>query len=87
MRFLDTRTGAFVELVPEQTGYAILSHTWDEEGEQSYKELRRIQRRYSKKSRCPLHGIQNLRPPSPCSPGRPLDASPLPLPTEGCSNA
>lgn len=46
MRFLDTNTGHFVEKDPKQTKYAILSHTWDESGEQTYKELRKIQKRY-----------------------------------------
>nr|VWP01208.1 Zn(2)-C6 fungal-type domain-containing protein [Ganoderma boninense] len=47
MRVLDTETGHFVEKDPEETRYAILSHTWDnEKGEQTYKELRKIQLRY-----------------------------------------
>ena len=47
MRLLDTETGQFVEKDPERTRYAILSHTWDiEKGEQTYKELKKIQRRY-----------------------------------------
>ena len=49
MRFLDTWTGQFVERDPrdQETRYAILSHTWDSKGEQTYQELRDIQRRYS----------------------------------------
>lgn len=51
MRLLDTETGQFVERDPEKrrvrerTVYAILSHTWDAK-EQTYGELRDIQRRY-----------------------------------------
>ena len=61
MRLLDTHTGHFVEedltrlrLLDTQAGYgferikyAILSHTWDQrQGEQTYKQLREIQKRY-----------------------------------------
>ena len=46
MRLLDTNTGHFVEKDPKYTKYAILSHTWDKSGEQTYKELRKIQKRY-----------------------------------------
>ncbi|KAI1786213.1 HET-domain-containing protein [Ganoderma leucocontextum] len=47
MRVLDTETGQFVEKDPEKTRYAILSHTWDNEtGEQTYRELKKIQRCY-----------------------------------------
>nr|VWP01655.1 Alcohol oxidase [Ganoderma boninense] len=48
MRLIDTHTGQFIEKDPEdsKTLYAILSHTWDQEGEQPYEELRSIQRRY-----------------------------------------
>ena len=56
MRLLDTKTGHFVEKDPEgcdvfgrpqaRFKYAILSHTWDQDGEQTYGELREIQRRY-----------------------------------------
>ncbi|TBU26281.1 HET-domain-containing protein [Dichomitus squalens] len=45
MRFLDTNTGAFVERDPKETKYAILSHTWGQH-EQTYTELREIQKRY-----------------------------------------
>ena len=64
MRFLDTHTGQFVEMDPEdleegvhperfinkkpyKLKYAILSHTWNEMGEQTYQELRRIQEKYA----------------------------------------
>ncbi|KAI1786361.1 heterokaryon incompatibility protein-domain-containing protein, partial [Ganoderma leucocontextum] len=51
MRLLDVETGQFVEKDPERTVYAILSHTWDtENGEQTYKELKKIQRRYGTRS-------------------------------------
>ena len=56
MRLLDTKTGHFVEKDLEghdvfgrpwaRFKYAILSHTWDQDGEQTYGELREIQRRY-----------------------------------------
>ncbi|KAM5546153.1 hypothetical protein V8D89_000279 [Ganoderma adspersum] len=48
MRLLDTHTGQFVEKDPddEKTVYAILSHTWDKDGEQTYEQLRNIQRSY-----------------------------------------
>ena len=67
MRFLNTRTGTFVELVPEQTGYAILSHTWDEGGEQSYQELSSIQQRHDLEVLCPRHSLRSLRSSSPSS--------------------
>ena len=46
MRLLDTQTGQFAEANLEETRYAVLSHTWDEEGEQTYEALKKIQRRY-----------------------------------------
>ncbi|KAI1792774.1 HET-domain-containing protein [Ganoderma leucocontextum] len=43
MRLLDTHTGRFVEVHdPNSVEYAILSHTWDPTGEQSYHDVRRI---------------------------------------------
>lgn len=45
MRLLDTETGHFVEKDPQNTKYAILSHTWDRE-EQTCKQLRKIQKRH-----------------------------------------
>ncbi|KAH9888775.1 heterokaryon incompatibility protein-domain-containing protein [Cubamyces lactineus] len=46
MRLIDTRTGKFVEnLNPDSTCYAILSHVWDAEGEQSYQQVLVICRR------------------------------------------
>ncbi|PIL24717.1 hypothetical protein GSI_12603 [Ganoderma sinense ZZ0214-1] len=53
MRLLDTENGQFVERDPadEEMVYAILSHTWDtEKGEQTYKELKKIQRRHGPRS-------------------------------------
>ena len=49
MRLLDTGTGEFVERRgPEHIAkFAILSHTWDEKGEQTYQELRDIQKRHA----------------------------------------
>ena len=49
MRLLDTLTGQFLEKDPrdEDTVYAILSHTWDPvAGEQSFKDLKKIQKCY-----------------------------------------
>ena len=49
MRVLDTRTGQFVQINPRYVEYAILSHTWIHErgkSEQTFEELRSIQRRY-----------------------------------------
>ena len=44
MRLLDTETGLFVDFPDESKvpDYAILSHTWDPQGEQTYQELRTI---------------------------------------------
>lgn len=53
MRLLDTETGQFVDRDPEWTVYAILSHVWDEEGEQTYEQLKNIQRRYKFTSHVP----------------------------------
>ena len=48
MRVLDTQTGLFVEFLDlvRLVGYAILSHTWDSDGEQTYQELRDLQEKY-----------------------------------------
>ncbi len=52
MRLLDTITGQFVEKDARdlETIYAVLSHTWDHDGEQTHSELREIQSRYALKS-------------------------------------
>lgn len=62
MRVLDTKTCQFIEIDPEaltfdentrkyQTPvYAILSHTWNADGEQTYKQLKKIQQRYASHS-------------------------------------
>ncbi|KAI0326376.1 hypothetical protein GY45DRAFT_1363932 [Cubamyces sp. BRFM 1775] len=43
MRLLDTHTGQFVENQdPESIRYAILSHVWDKDGEQSYQDVLQI---------------------------------------------
>ena len=49
MRVLDTYTGQLVDINPRDRAkkYAILSHTWDLEGEQTYGELRAIQQQYT----------------------------------------
>ncbi|TBU24459.1 heterokaryon incompatibility protein-domain-containing protein [Dichomitus squalens] len=47
MRLLDTTTGQFVELTQWwKIQYAILSHTWDPDGEQTLQELRALQMAY-----------------------------------------
>ena len=45
MRLLNTKTGRFEEFVDlkDAPPYAILSHTWDKEGEQSYEDVVKIQ--------------------------------------------
>ncbi|TBU24448.1 heterokaryon incompatibility protein-domain-containing protein [Dichomitus squalens] len=44
MRLLDTHTGHFIEVSDiSNIKYAILSHTWDTGGEQTYEEVRNIQ--------------------------------------------
>ena len=44
MRLLDTLTGEFKEVNDTKGApYAILSHVWDPQGEQTYDELRKIQ--------------------------------------------
>ena len=44
MRLLDTVTGQFVEVNDSgAVEYAILSHTWNPKGEQTFKELNEIQ--------------------------------------------
>ncbi|TBU25083.1 heterokaryon incompatibility protein-domain-containing protein, partial [Dichomitus squalens] len=47
MRVLDTYTGQFVHIDPQDQVLAILSHTWDpDNGEQTFQELQEIQKRY-----------------------------------------
>ncbi len=45
-------TSQFADINPEdkETKYAILSHVWDKEGEQTYEQLRSIQRHYGPRS-------------------------------------
>ena len=67
MRLLDTETGQFFAIEPEdeETAYAILSHTWDtEKGEQTYKELKKIQRRYAPSRRRGLQSTSSSHGPS-----------------------
>ncbi len=74
MRLLDTETGQLVEKDPEKTTYAILSHTWDNEGEQTYKQLRSIQQRWSQSPQsCPSDPEVNGSSFSTCN----RDATPL----------
>ncbi|TBU39339.1 heterokaryon incompatibility protein-domain-containing protein [Dichomitus squalens] len=60
MRVLDTWTCQFVEVDPEKTRLAILSHTWRER-EQTYHELKIVQARYEG----PSHTGYTSRPSSP----------------------
>ncbi|KAI1790889.1 heterokaryon incompatibility protein-domain-containing protein [Ganoderma leucocontextum] len=50
MRLIDTETGFFVDFPDFSTAppYAILSHTWDPKGEQTYQEVREIQERFKR---------------------------------------
>ncbi|TBU36689.1 hypothetical protein BD309DRAFT_1024137 [Dichomitus squalens] len=73
MRLLDTRTGQFVEKDPtnEDTVFAILSHTWDPTGEQSFKQLRKIQKQYATTAQPPPHNPPGPQPPPWPVPQRP----------------
>ncbi|KAM5545461.1 hypothetical protein V8D89_000499 [Ganoderma adspersum] len=52
MRLLNTETGHFEEFVnADVVRYAILSHTWDTKGEQTYQEVREIQKQYGRDGR------------------------------------
>ena len=47
MRLLDTRTGLFVFVHnPREIRYAIVSHTWDPAGEQTYQDVLEIHKDY-----------------------------------------
>ncbi|KAI1782606.1 heterokaryon incompatibility protein-domain-containing protein [Ganoderma leucocontextum] len=48
MRLLNTETGQFEDFASadDTVKYAILSHTWDANGEQSYQDVREIQKQY-----------------------------------------
>ena len=52
MRVLDTCTGDFVDVDLRgcQTKYAILSHTWERGGEQTYQDLLKLQKRYQNRA-------------------------------------
>ena len=66
MRLMDTHTGRFVEKDPrkKEFKYAILSHTWDAEGEQTHQKLQRIQKRYASEifpaENCPVPGLSAI---------------------------
>ena len=72
MRLLDTQTGQFVEEDHKSASYAILSHTWSLQGEQTYHEVRAIQKRYRTSG-------PSSRSPSPSLPPTPT-GSPSPGP-------
>lgn len=48
MWLIDIKTGEFVEFLDSKITppYAILSHTWDTDGEQTYQEVVKIQEKY-----------------------------------------
>lgn len=47
MRLLETDTGQFAEFDDlTDLRYAILSHTWDPNGEQTYRELRKLHKNF-----------------------------------------
>ena len=62
MRLLNTETGHFEEFVSADViKYAILSHTWDAKGEQTYQEVREIQKRYDRDGRR-SHSSESMSP-------------------------
>ncbi|TBU43100.1 hypothetical protein BD309DRAFT_1009961 [Dichomitus squalens] len=70
MRLLDTYTGQFIQKDPghEDTLYAVLSHTWSHNPpEDTYKQLKKIQRRYATQPQDSQTSVQGV-PPSPLSP-------------------
>ncbi|KAM5545418.1 hypothetical protein V8D89_001031 [Ganoderma adspersum] len=81
MRLLGTNTGHFVEKDLKFTKYAILSHTWDKAGEQTYKELRKIQKRYG-----PYHRLSTTPPPAPHHPLNPSTSPMSPIPPATTAN-
>ena len=92
MRFLDTRTGAFVERVPEKTRFAILSHTWSRRGEQPSTKVSEIQKRYISKSLPALSRAGSHQPEVlsravqffPTAAWRPLEFPSNPPPSPAC---
>ena len=49
MRLLETETGQFAEFTDlTDLHYAILSHTWDPNGEQTYRELRKLRKAFTR---------------------------------------
>ncbi|KAM5545467.1 hypothetical protein V8D89_000505 [Ganoderma adspersum] len=60
MRLLNTETGHFEDFVSaDVVKYAILSHTWDPKGEQTYQEVREIQKQYDRDGR-PSYSSKSL---------------------------
>ncbi len=58
MRVLDTYSGQFVEKDLFDTDHAILSHTWDNKGEHTYTQLKKIPKRYDSQSSKPERNHQ-----------------------------
>ena len=56
MRLLNTLTGEFVDIPShDKLPYAILSHTWDAAGEQTYQDVLRLQRAW-----LPTWGVRSV---------------------------
>ncbi|KAI1787057.1 HET-domain-containing protein [Ganoderma leucocontextum] len=91
MRLLDTVTGHFLEKDPcdRKTKYAILSHAWDSKGEQTYQELKDIQKR-SSSAPSPSQD-KSLSNPSPSQPlhdtSSTTDVAPVSIPARDASSA
>ncbi|TBU30325.1 hypothetical protein BD311DRAFT_738095 [Dichomitus squalens] len=66
MRLLDTHTGQFVQKDPKdpwiRTEFAILSHTWNDAGEQDFQQLSKIQERYAAKPHPPPNNTESRLP-------------------------
>ncbi len=65
MRLLDTEAGQFVDFpdVTRLPPYAILSHTWNSEGEQTYQDIKEIQHAHARKAQLlPVAIVPTHRP-------------------------
>ena len=79
MRLLNVWSGQFVEKDPRdlETKYAILSHTWDSDGEQTYQELMEIQKRYPPEYQLVQSPYDARVQSDPPSPDHPPSCAPL----------
>ncbi|KAI1793774.1 heterokaryon incompatibility protein-domain-containing protein, partial [Ganoderma leucocontextum] len=88
MRLLNTETGQFEDFASADiVKYAILSHTWDANGEQTYQDVRKIQKQYDRNGRRLLYpasvNISDSTPalvPTLCMPGAMERISKIPQP-------